>query len=56
MINLLKSVLLGMMVFTSPLFSQPGLPDDPSQGPIGTLALILLAFGGGIMAYKKLKQ
>ena len=56
MLNLLKSKLLVMLIFASPLFSQPGLPGNPPQGPIGSLALVLLALGGGILGYKKLKK
>jgi len=54
--NILQGCLFGMILFTSQLFSQPSFPNAPAQGPIGGIALVLLALGGAALGYKKLKK
>ena len=56
--NILQGCLFGMILFTSQLFSQtpPSFPTPPAQGPIGGIALVLLALGGAALGYKKLKK
>ena len=39
-------------IFLSQLLAQPGLPNEPGQGPIGGLALLAVAGAG--LALKKL--
>ena len=54
--NFFQNIISGMIFCSSQLFSQPDFPDAPNQGPIGGLALVLLAFGGIALGYKKLKK
>ena len=54
--HIIKEALIFGIIFLSPLLAQPGLPDTPGQGPIGGLALLALALGGGALGYKKLSN
>ena len=56
MIRLIKSILFGVILFSSTLFSQPDFPDAPRQGPIDGFSLVILAFVGAALGYKKLKK
>jgi hypothetical protein len=44
-----------VLIATTVLFAQPGLPENPSQAPIDG-GLGLLALGGGAYAWKKIKE
>ncbi|XWN36900.1 MAG: hypothetical protein ROO71_13170 [Balneola sp.] len=46
--------LIILLIATSVVLAQPGLPSDPAQAPIDG-GLGLLAAAGGAYAYKKLK-
>ena len=44
-----------MLILTTLVFAQPGLPGNPNQAPIDG-GLGLLAAAGGAYAYRKLKK
>jgi len=50
----LYTLLLLLPLFSILVASPPSFPGAPNQGPIGGLGI--LAFAGGAMAYKKLRD
>jgi hypothetical protein len=47
--------LLLLLLLVSPLYAQPGFPDDPAAVPVDG-GLTLLAAAGGAYALKRLRQ